>query len=115
MQKFVFGGFEAEVDPTDVAFVQRYEAAAEDYQAHIAAISKEGKASEVMMRLCEVFYQTLDALFGAGASRQMFGEVNSVDLCVQAFRQLTALMNDYGDTLGKLGIAAAPKRSRKKK
>ena len=99
MSLYKFGNFEVEFDPTDVAFVENYELAVTEYQERIATVSKEGKVSEVMMRLCNVFYNVFDGLFGKGTSKKMFGKTNSVDICVKAFKQLVNGMNDYSKTL----------------
>ena len=45
MSQYKFGNFEVEFDPTDVAFVEKYEAAAEKYNLEITEIKKDGKAS----------------------------------------------------------------------
>lgn len=99
MSVYKFGNFEMEFDPTDVAFVEKYEIAVTKYQERITTVSKEGKASEVMMRICDIFYDVFDSLFGKGTSKKMFGKTNSVDLCVKAFKQLVNAMNDYSKTL----------------
>jgi hypothetical protein len=79
--------------------VEKYESAVTEYQERITTVSKDGKASEVMMRICDIFYDVFDSLFGKGASKKMFGKTNSVDLCVKAFKQLVNAMNDYSKTL----------------
>ena len=99
MSLYKFGNFEIEFDPTDVAFVEKYETAVTEHQEGIATVSKEGKTSEVMMRICNIFYNVFDSLFGKGASKKMFVKTNSVDLCVKAFKQLVNAMNDYSKTL----------------
>ncbi len=106
MSLYKFGSFEVEFDPTDVDFVEKYEAAVAEYQERITTVSKEGKASEVMMRLCNIFYNVFDGIFGKGSSKKMFGKTNSVDLCVKAFQQLATAMNDYSKTLELLPKAA---------
>ena len=115
MSVYKFGNFEMEFDPTDVAFVEKYELAVAKYQERITGVSKEGKASEVMLRLCNVFYDTFDGLFGKGASKKMFGKTNSVDVCVKAFKQLASAMNDYSKTLELLPKGAANSSVKSKK
>jgi len=102
MSVYKFGNFEVEFDPTDVAFVERYEAAAENYQNKVKAISTNGKASETMKFVCGIFFETFDDIFGAGTSKQMFGKTQSIDLCIKAFKSLIDIMNDYSETLKKL-------------
>jgi len=99
MSKFTFGNFEVEFDPTDVAFVEKYEVLAEEYNRRITAISKDDKASEVMQQMCNVFYDVFNKLFGKETGAKMFGQTNSVALCVKAFKQLIDMMNDYTKTL----------------
>ena len=102
MSVYKFGDFEVEFDPTDVVFVETYEAAAENYQNKVKAISAEGKASETMKSVCGIFFETFDDIFCAGAHKKMFGKVVSVDLCVKAFKELVDIMNDYSGTLEQL-------------
>lgn len=114
MSVYKFGNFEMEFDPTDVAFVEKYEQAVAEYQESVTAVSKEGKASEVMMRLCSIFYHVFDGLFGKGASKKMFGKTNSVDLCVKAFQKLATAMNDYSKTLELLPKGTAQSSAKRK-
>ena len=117
MTKYQFGKFEVEIDPTDVAFVEKYEAATTEYQTRIATVSQEGRASEIMMRLCGVFYDVFDEIFGKDTSNKMFGKTNSVDLCVKAFKTLVDTMNDYSKTLDFLpntSINSSSKNTKKK-
>ena len=102
MSTFKFGNFEVEFDPTDVAFVERYETAAENYKNKVKGIATECKASETMKSVCGIFFETFDDIFGTGASKQMFGKTQSVDLCLNAFKLLMDIMNDYKETLKKL-------------
>ena len=115
MSLYKFGNFEIEFDPTDVAFVEKYELAVTEYQNSINTISKDGTTSEVMMRICNIFYAVFDSLFGKGSSKKIFGKTNSVDLCVKAFKQLATAMNDYGKTLELLpkGTAVASAKVKK--
>ena len=99
MSLYKFGNFEIEFDPTDVAFVEKYEIAAENYQKKIKSLPANGKASETMKTICEIFFETFDGIWGEGTSEKMFGKKQSVDLCIKAFKQLVEIMNDYGDTL----------------
>ncbi len=115
MSKFKFGNFEVEFDPTDVAFVERYEAAAENYQNKVKSISTEGKASETMKSVCEIFFDTFDGIFGAGTSTKMFEEILSVDLCVKAFKQLVEMMNDYSATLNQITNIGGNRTTRRAK
>lgn len=117
MSLYKFGNFEIEFDPTDVAFVEKYEVAAENYQKKIKDLSTGEKASETMKTVCEIFFETFDGIFGDGTSEKMFGKKQSVDLCLNAFKSLMDIMNDYKETLKKLipnNDNRATKRARKK-
>ena len=116
MSLYKFGNFEVEFDPTDVAFVEKYEFAVTKYQERITTVSKEGKASEVMMRICNIFYDVFDGLLGKGSSKKMFGKTNSVDLCIKAFKQLVNAMNDYTKTIELLpnGTVNSSKKTKNK-
>ena len=56
-------------------------------------------------------------LFGEGTSEKMFGETQSVDSCVMAFKSLVEIMKDYSNTLKRLigsDINRAARRTKKK-
>ena len=117
MSLYKFGNFEIEFDPTDVAFVEKYEIAAENYQKKIKSLPANEKASETMKTICEIFFETFDGIWGEGTSEKMFGKKQSVDLCLNAFKLLMDIMNEYKETLKNLMQNAgnrAEKRSRKK-
>ena len=117
MSKYIFGNFEVEFDPTDVAFVEKYEAVAESYKTKVKSVSTDDKASEILKSVCKIFFDTFDELFGKGTSEKMFGESQSVDQCVKAFKELVDIMNDYSNTLNQLttvGVNRAVRRSKKK-
>ena len=99
MSIFKFGNFEVEFDPTEIAFVEKYETAAENYKNKIKDVPTEGKASKIMKTGCAIFFETFDGIFGKGTSKKMFGDLQSVDLCVKAFKLLIEIMNDYSETL----------------
>lgn len=102
MSVYKFGNFEMEFDPTDVAFVEKYEAAAENYQTKIRSLPTDAKASQMMKSICEIFFETFDGIWGEGASEKMFGKTQSVDSCLTAFKLLMDIMNDYKETLQNL-------------
>ncbi len=95
--------------------MEKYELAVAEYQENVTTVSQEGKASEVMVRVCNIFYDVFDSLFGKGSSKKMFGKTNSVDLCVKAFQQLASAMNDYSKTLELLQKGTANIPAKKKK
>ncbi len=114
MSQYKFGNFEVEFDPTDVAFVEKYEAAAEKYNLEITEIKKDGKASEILRTMCQIFFDFFDHLFGEATHEKMFGSTFSVDLCVRAFKSLVDIMNDYHSTLNMLKpINRTTKRAKK--
>ena len=97
-----------------MAFVQKYEEAAEKYSRKIQSVPRDGKASQIMLNICMVFYDVFDSLFGEGTSARMFGDTNSVDLCTKAFKSLIDIMNNYSKSLETLSIVSKS-RSKKKK
>lgn len=102
MKKFQFGDFETEIDTTDVSFVERYEEAAERYDAAIKSLPKDGKASNQLKAICQIFFDTFDSVFGEGTHEKMFGNRISVDLCTTAFVELVKMMRDYTETMNKI-------------
>jgi len=113
MSNFKFGNFETEFDPTDVTFVEKYEMAAENYQNKIKDLPTDGKASDTMKTVCKIFFETFDGIFGTGASKQMFGKTQSVDLCINAFKTLIKMMNDYSETLKAFATAGVNRKTRR--
>lgn len=101
MPKFECGKLSAEIDPTDVEFVKKYEDAAEEYNAEIAKISKVGKVSEQLEYICNVFFKVFDTIFGNGTHIKMFGDKLSVRDCAEAFRKLVDVIksDNLNDTL----------------
>ncbi len=102
MKLFKVGEFEAEIDPTDAAFVKKYEKAAESYNARAARLPKEGLASEILHETCKLFFETFDAIFGKGTSTKMFGKRESVAACVEAFGQLIDIVKNYDETFSEI-------------
>lgn len=95
MSEFKYGKFEIEIDPTDVVFIERYEAAADKYDQEISNVKKDGKASDILRAMCEVFFGFFDNLFGENTHEKMFGDKLSVEQCMKALKCLVELMNDY--------------------
>lgn len=115
MNKFQFGDFETDVDVTDVAFIERYEEAAEKYDAAAKKLPKDGKASVQMKAMCKVFFDTFDFIFGEGTHTKMFGEKQSVDLCATAFVQLIEMVKDHSTTLEKMNSIQPNRAARRAK
>ena len=114
MSKFTFGNFEAEFDPTDIHFVEKYEAAAENFQKKVKTIVTQSKASQTLKSLCDAFFEAFDNIFTEGASKKMFSEALSLNLCVKAFKELVSIMNDHGSILKELTGNRAARRTKKK-
>ena len=95
MKIFKVGDFEVEIDPTDVAFVKKYEKAADAYNEQVVRLPKDGRASEILHATCKLFFDTFDAIFGKGTSQKMFGKRESVKACVEAFGQLIGIVKNY--------------------
>ena len=102
MSEFKYGKFEIEIGPTDVVFVERYEAAADKYDQKISNVKKDGKASDILRAMCDVFFGFFDDLFGENTHEKMFGDKLSVEHCVKAFKCLVGLMNDYTDAINSM-------------
>lgn len=102
MKIFKVGDFEVEIDPTDVAFVKKYEKAADAYNAQVAHLPKDGRASEILHATCKLFFDTFDAIFGKGTSQKMFGKKESVSTCIDAFGQLISIVKNYDTALSQI-------------
>ncbi len=119
MSLYKFGNFEIEFDPTDVAFVEKYETAADYYATEIKKIPQNGKSSEILKSVCDVFFQFFNQLFGDDASLEMFQKTQSINLCTKAFKQLVDIMQNYDEMLKEIktmtnNVSASSKRKQKK-
>ena len=95
MSLYKFGGFEAEVDVSDVDYLERYEEAFEEYNKGIGNVPDTGKESDKVRYICNLIFGVFDRIFGDGTHEKMFGGRMSGDLCVQALYALTALNEEY--------------------
>ena len=114
MSLYKYGKFEIEIDQTDVAFVEKYESAAEAYEKEMNAVRKDGKASEIFSAMCNVFFDMFDQIFGEGTHKLMFGEKRSVDACANALGQLVSVMNDYTGTLNNISSITPGNRAQRR-
>lgn len=89
MGRWKFNHFEADVDFTDVDFLERIESAQEALPAELEAVPTEGKASEIIRAQIQCYDQFMNRIFGEGASGKMF-VTNSLSERVSAVVSLKA-------------------------
>ncbi len=92
--KFTYGNFSREVDNMDVAVVRSYEKNLEEFYRRVAHIDMKKTASGIYADICDAGEAMLDGFFGEGASREMFGESQSVRKVMEAVCGLNGFMND---------------------
>lgn len=89
MSLFKFGNFEAEVDFTDLDFIDRLEKAKQLLNESENKVSKTGSAKEIIMEEVEASDVFFDTLFGAGAGKEIRCGKNSIRVCVEAMNALS--------------------------
>lgn len=84
MSLWKFGNFEAEVNFSDADFLDRLDNAKQKLDEQMKNVQKTGKMSDIIRSECACFYTFFDTLFYEGASDEMYGGKNDLELCVQA-------------------------------
>lgn len=88
MSLFKFGNFEAEVDFTDLDFLERLEYAKQRLNETEKKVPKTGSVKEIIMGELEASDIFFDTLFGDGAGYEIRGGRNSVKVCIEAMQAL---------------------------
>jgi len=82
---YEFNGAKFPLDMTDVDTVERYENAAQKLSDESKRAPKDGRKSEMLRFLLNAYNTFFDELFGAGASKELFGESKSVGMREDAY------------------------------
>lgn len=88
MATFKFGNFETEIDTSDFDFMQTFEARCMETAAEVGKVSQEGKRSETIKAISDIYFAFFDALFGEGTSERLFNGRVNMRLCDQAMSAL---------------------------
>lgn len=90
MSLFKFGGLEAEIDFTDVDFLENLEEAKRLMQEEAEQVPKTGSASDIVRAQCWCYFKFFDRVIGNGAHDAMFQGKTSLNLCLDAIGALLA-------------------------
>lgn len=93
MSLFKFGSFEAEVDFTDIDFLENLDEAKKQLNETYKKVPKTGKAKDIILREIAASDAFFDALFGEGAGYAIRDGRNSLKVCIDAM----AALNDAED------------------
>ncbi len=99
MSQWKFNNFEAEVDFTDVDFLEKIENAQELLRDDIEAVPKTGKSSEIVRAQNQCYDNFFDRIFYDGASKEIFVS-NSMSERVAAVTSLKELEDRQEEMLG---------------
>lgn len=84
MSLFKFGDLEAEIDFTDVDFLENLDEAKRIMKEQAAQLPKVGKAADIIRAQCQCYFDFFDNVIGEGAHEAMFQGKTSLNLCLQA-------------------------------
>lgn len=86
--KYEFGGFSAEIDATDLAFTERFEALAHALSERLSGLGKDGKRSEIIRGVFQAHFEFFEQLFGEGTADLLFGGAVNLRQCDAALLAL---------------------------
>lgn len=82
-------GVEFDIDFTDADFVERYENKINDVNKDIEELrNKTISPAEGIRQECKIIKEFLDYVIGEGTSEKIFGDKDSLKLCVKAFEDI---------------------------
>lgn len=110
MAEFKYNEFTAEIDTTDVEFLEKYEKSVDTYNTELAKLPEKAPESEKMRFICNLFFKVFDDLFGDDAHKQMFGNKMSAKLCTEAFVALIDTVRGDNEVL-EIAKKAVPNRA----
>ena len=101
-------GIEFDIDFTDAEVIERYQEALEILNKEEKEL-KENKTeispAEGIRQECKIVKDFLDYVLGEGSSKELFGEKNSLNKCLDIFEKLVSASQEqyksYSDRLSK--------------
>ena len=90
--KYEFGKFSAEIDATDLAFTERFEALAGALSVRIQKLGKDGKRSEIIRGVFQAHVEFFEQLFGEGTADLLFGDTVNLRQCDAALLALAKVV-----------------------
>ena len=99
MSLFKFGNLEAEIDFTDVLFLENLEDAKQAMKEEAARVPKTGKTADIIRAQCQCYFNFFDRVIGEGAHEEMFQGKISLNACLDAADELLKFENDEATKL----------------
>lgn len=96
MSLFKFGQLEAEVDFTDVDFLEAIEEAKKVLAKDVNGVPKVGRDVDIIRAQCQCYFNFYDNIFGEGAHDAMFEGRTSLKLCIEAAGELSRIQDVTG-------------------
>ncbi len=94
MSLFKFGDLEAEIDFTNVKFLENLDEAKKLIKKEAAQVPKTGMTADIIRVQCQCYFNFFDRVIGEGAHEDMFqGEV-SLNACLDAVDALLEFENN---------------------
>lgn len=99
MSLFKFGNLEAEIDFTDVLFLENLEDAKQAMKEEAARVPKTGKTADIIRAQCQCYFNFFDRVIREGAHEEMFQGKISLNACLDAADELLKFENDEATKL----------------
>ena len=85
----IINGVELDIDFTDADIIEKIEFGSKRvYDETERLKNSEYKLAEGIRQECKILKEFLDYVFGDGTSQKLFGEKNSLHLCLKAFEDI---------------------------
>lgn len=99
------------LDAADADVMEHYESVIEKTTNEFLAVdTKNSKRSEVIRKECQIIFTALNALFGEGTDRKVFGGKTNLLVCLDAYSELIEAVNQIDAQNAKKIRASADKR-----
>ena len=85
MSQWKWNDVELEIDMVDVEFQQKIEDAYNKMEAEEDNLSKVGRASEITLGYCNMFYNFFDRVFGSGTGEKLLGTKKNARICDECY------------------------------
>lgn len=115
MSLWKFNDFEADVDFTDVDFMEKFENSYADMKKNIDNTPKTGKVSEIIRAQCDVFDTFFTKVFGKKSIDKMFLGKKSVELRIEACNSLYDFRNLENRRYNSLMCKYKPNRQQRRR
>lgn len=106
MAKFKINGTELEFDILDADKAALYEKEAEKLQKAGQALQGEQSLSKIIRGQCNAIFKFINALFGPGTDKKLFGDKVNLSVCLEAYYKILAEINKDEDVLNALTAKA---------